>query len=218
MKLFKIARKGVQILELSEADVVAGLSSGAVLPSDHYWTQSMSGWDVVSNNTAWRNPVPPPSAAPLPPPLPTPSSSTTRKGKVLDFNISQSYGLISGDDGIRYNFQGAEWRTSKVMPVYGVRVEFLSNGATANAIYATSTQDANAPSSSSGGLSKEYEGYYRSIDENMLAGICAGLAHKWGHSTFLVRVVVFLFLPFGLWFIYPILWLAWQGLPTKNIN
>jgi phage shock protein PspC (stress-responsive transcriptional regulator) len=56
------------------------------------------------------------------------------------------------------------------------------------------------------------------MDENMLAGICAGLAHKWGHDTFLVRVVVFLFLPFGLWFIYPILWLAWQGLPTKNIN
>ena len=59
------------------------------------------------------------------------------KGKVLDFNIANSYGLISGDDGIRYNFVGAEWRTQGVMPANGVRVEFVTSGSSATAIYAT---------------------------------------------------------------------------------
>jgi len=218
MQIFKIARAGKTLFDLSGQDVLNGLAAGTVLPSDDYWTQGMSGWEKVSSRANWTTPAPQPASPALPT---TPLSSTspttvTRKGKVLDFNVAQSYGLISGDDGIRYNFSGAEWKTQGTMPVYGVRVEFVSHGATASAIYAVAAASP-APMSGSGRHNPTYDGYYRSSDDRFAAGICAGLAHKWGHSNGIVRVIFLLFLPFGLWFVYPILWLAWKEAPTQSV-
>lgn len=218
MQIFKIARAGKTLFDLSGRDVLNGLAAGTVLPSDDYWTQGMSGWEKVSSRSNWTAPA----HQPNPPPVPTSPTSTpaptpvTRKGKVLDFNVAQSCGLISGDDGIRYNFSGAEWRTQGTMPVHGVRVEFVSFGTTASAIYAV-TSASPAPTSGSGRHNPSYDGYYRSSDDRFAAGICAGLAHKWGHSNGIVRVIFLLFLPFGLWFVYPILWLAWKDVPTKYV-
>ena len=32
------------------------------------------------------------------------------KGKILDFSIQSNSGAISGEDGERYNFDGADWK------------------------------------------------------------------------------------------------------------
>lgn len=208
MQTFKIARGGQTIFDLSGQEVVNALAAGTVLASDHYWTQGMTGWEKVSSRANWTAP-----AAPATPPLPSP---VTRKGKVLDFNLAQAQGLISGDDGIRYSFSGAEWRSQGTLPTTGLRVEFVSLGTNASAIYAVASS---APSSNpgSGRRNPIYDGYYRSSDDRELAGICGGLAHKWGKSNIVVRLVFVLFLPFASWFVYPILWLAWKDVPTKNV-
>lgn len=212
MQIFKIARAGKTLFDLSGQDVLNGLAAGTVLPSDDYWTQGMSGWEKVSSRTNWSAPA----AQTTPPPLPTTPSPLTRKGKVLDFNLAQAQGLISGDDGIRYTFSGAEWRSQGTMPTLGVRVEFVSLGITASAIYAIASAGP-TPTSSSNQRKQIYEGYYRSSDDKFAAGICAGLAHKWGQSNTVVRLVFFLFFPFALWFVYLILWLAWKETPTKSV-
>jgi len=220
MQTFKIARGGKMIFDITGKEVMDGLKAGTILPSDHYWTQGMTGWELVSSRSSWLTSVPVGSPPPVPtqPATPPTPSPVTRKGKVLDFNVAQSYGLISGDDGIRYNFTGAEWRSQGVMPGNGVRVEFVSLGATASAIYAVaSASPAASPGHGGGGGNPIYDGYYRSSDDHFAAGICAGLAHKWGHSNGVVRLVFFLFFPFALWFVYIILWLAWKEVPTKNV-
>lgn len=63
----------------------------------------------------------------------------------------------------------------------------------------------------------KYEGFYRSNDDKMLAGVCAGLAHKWNISRLGVRVVTFL-AAFFLWIpliIYLICWIVFPPRPTK---
>lgn len=224
MQTFKIARGGNTIFDLTGKEVMDALAAGTVLPTDHYWTQGMSGWEKVSSRSTWPDataPATPPAqpAAPAQPTAPAAMpapSPVTRKGKVLDFNVAQSYGLISGDDGIRYSFAGAEWRTQATMPAHGVRVEFISLGATASAIYAVASAGP-SPASGPGRKNPIYDGYYRSSDDQFAAGICGGMAHKWGQSTTAVRLIFFLFFPFGFWFVYPILWLAWKPVPTKNV-
>lgn len=221
MQTFKIARSGQTIFDLTGQEVIDALTAGTVLPSDHYWTQGMTGWEKVSSRANWTSPAPqstPPAApavpaAPATPPLPSP---VTRKGKVLDFNLAQAQGLISGDDGIRYSFSGAEWRSQGTLPTTGIRVEFVSLGANASAIYAVASA-APAPTSGSGRRNPIYDGYYRSSDDRELAGICGGLAHKWGKSNIVVRLVFLLFFPLGFCFVYPFLWLAWKDVPTKNV-
>ena len=32
------------------------------------------------------------------------------KGKILDYNIQESNGIISGDDGQRYSFENKDWK------------------------------------------------------------------------------------------------------------
>ena len=55
------------------------------------------------------------------------------KGKILDFNIQNSSGVISGNDGIRYNFNSTEWKSDK-SPTANQIVDFEveNNNATAS--------------------------------------------------------------------------------------
>lgn len=59
------------------------------------------------------------------------------KGKILEFKDDSRSGVISGDDGSRYNFEIKEWR-STALPKAGNKVDFSVNGACAEAIYAES--------------------------------------------------------------------------------
>jgi hypothetical protein len=45
------------------------------------------------------------------------------RGTVLSFSTQESQGVISGDDGRRYNFLSSDWNLSN-SPSQGVRVDF----------------------------------------------------------------------------------------------
>ena len=56
------------------------------------------------------------------------------KGKVLDYSIQTNSGDISGDDGNRYSFAGAEWK-GEALPSRGVYVDFAIQDDRAVLIY-----------------------------------------------------------------------------------
>ena len=56
------------------------------------------------------------------------------KGKILDYNIQKSSGVISGDDENRYSFSTEEWKNNKSSEV-GQVVDFEIDGKEAKDIY-----------------------------------------------------------------------------------
>lgn len=81
----------------------------------------------------------------IPPPLPQPPADALQpvqppqpkfiKGTILDYAIQTNTGIISGDDGQRYPFQGADWREAGKFPSKGMRVDFTPQSECASAIY-----------------------------------------------------------------------------------
>ena len=45
------------------------------------------------------------------------------KGRVLSYSVQDNAGVISGDDGRRYTFEGPQWREQD-LPVQGAHVDF----------------------------------------------------------------------------------------------
>ena len=45
------------------------------------------------------------------------------KGRVLNYSVQENTGLISGDDGNRYTFEGGQWR-EQALPIQGSFVDF----------------------------------------------------------------------------------------------
>ena len=62
------------------------------------------------------------------------------KGKILDYNIQESKGVISGDDGQRYNFENKDWKGSELPKVNQV-VNFEIDEYGAKDIYLLENQD-----------------------------------------------------------------------------
>jgi TM2 domain-containing membrane protein YozV len=56
------------------------------------------------------------------------------KGKVLGFNEATAEGVISGDDGNRYNFARADWKADR-LPTNGREVDFVGADGRATEIY-----------------------------------------------------------------------------------
>lgn len=56
------------------------------------------------------------------------------KGAVLDFSIQANQGVISGEDGGRYIFKGAEWK-GKNVPNNGAQVDFVISDGAAVGVY-----------------------------------------------------------------------------------
>ena len=73
----------------------------------------------------------------LPPPQANaqPSHAKSVKGAILDYTVQTNAGIISGDDGQRYSFQGAEWREIGKFPTKGMRVDFTPQAGIAAPIY-----------------------------------------------------------------------------------
>ncbi|MBU2707387.1 TM2 domain-containing protein [Zooshikella marina] len=65
------------------------------------------------------------------------------KGKILNFDASTKTGIISGDDGNRYNFQAADWKSASE-PRATLKVDFTVNGELAADIYADSSSNSGA--------------------------------------------------------------------------
>ncbi len=56
------------------------------------------------------------------------------KGKILEYNIQNSEGVISGDDGKRYKFKSSNWKSDK-SPDANQIVDFSIDGENATDIY-----------------------------------------------------------------------------------
>jgi TM2 domain-containing membrane protein YozV len=56
------------------------------------------------------------------------------KGHILDFSVQSGTGAISGSDGGRYTFDGADWKGTGV-PARGMAVDFEPNGSIAKSVY-----------------------------------------------------------------------------------
>ena len=160
---------------------------------------------------------PPPSTpSPVPPLLPH-QAPLSAKGNVLDFKVQSNSGIISGDDGRRYSFAGAEWRDAN-LPVRGSRVDFEVREGKAVSIYIASFSPASG--SPNANVPPDYSGYYTSSDESTIGGVCAGLAHKWGMNKGGLQVAFILlafFWLFGL-VVYIICCVAFKKMPTKGVK
>jgi len=160
------------------------------------------------------------SASQKPPPLPTQLQIQSVKGTILDFTVQTNAGIISGDDGKRYSFQGSEWREAGKYPTKGMRVDFSPQAGSALAIYeASGLQNSGFPTPF-GQRPLPYQGSYRSSDEGIFGGVCAGIAHKLNMSRVGLRVA-FVILGF-LWFIglvaYVVCWIVFKPLPTRGVT
>jgi phage shock protein PspC (stress-responsive transcriptional regulator) len=142
------------------------------------------------------------------------------KGDILDFSIQSNSGLISGEDGKRYTFAGAEWKDSN-LPTRGLKVDYDVQDGKAVAVYLAIGTSATV--GSVGTLDKrplEYQGFYRSSDEKTLGGVCGGLAHKWGMNRSVVQLI---FLILGILYfigllVYIVFWIAFKAVPTKGVK
>ncbi len=151
-------------------------------------------------------------------PIP-PSGIRSINGALLEFSIQEGRGLILGDDGCRYFFVGSEWKLS-TQPQPGARLNFQTQGQNATAIYAQ-------PGAKGPGLKFAWPGvaspgeYYRSSDQKVLGGVCAGFAHRWKIDRILVRVLsaVVLIVPIVGWALlaaYIAGWAILPAIPTKD--
>ena len=57
------------------------------------------------------------------------------RGKVLGFDYDSGRGQISGEDGTRYSFAGADWQTGQRHPAAGDVVDFEPQQGSARAVY-----------------------------------------------------------------------------------
>lgn len=65
------------------------------------------------------------------------------KGKILDYNIQESKGVISGDDGQRYSFENKDWKASELPKVNQI-VDFEVDENQAKSVYAIKMQEKNS--------------------------------------------------------------------------
>ena len=212
----KIARAGTVIGEFPPRSIAAKLRDGSLQPTDHYWKKGMTGWALLGQALAWEQPIADEEPPPLPRPQPAAASEPpaarqaqrTIHGRVLGYTFQTSSGFISGNDGIRYAFNAADWLSGDKTPAPGLEVEFLTDGSQAKSIFVvfkSTAPSATAPTSNE---------HYRSSDDALVSGVCAGLAHKWKTDTLLIRIVM-LFVPLG-WILYLIASMSWDAKPTKG--
>lgn len=56
------------------------------------------------------------------------------QGQILDYSVQTNSGYVTGDDGNRYLFGGADWRGNRP-PANGLRVDFTVEGELAKEVY-----------------------------------------------------------------------------------
>jgi phage shock protein PspC (stress-responsive transcriptional regulator) len=194
----QVSRNGTVLGTHTEADLRHLLASGKYRPADFYWRPGMPSWAPLSNLLAQASGVSTPG---LPP-----SHQGQRiavKGRVISFSIQNGSGMISGLNGVRYNFVTSNWGSPTMAPSVGQLVEFEANGPDAVQIFP-------AQGSSGGSGSGEF---YRSSDNVIFSGVCAGLAHKWNSDPVLIRIAM-VFIPLG-WIFYLIGSMSWSARPTR---
>jgi len=98
------------------------------------------------------------------------------QGTILEVSMQSSSGIISGEDGARYNFAFNQWRAQGI-PNKGQRVDFMPQDQNATEIYSTQ---------SSGGVTEIFEGDKNKTVAALLGILLGSLgAHKFylGYKT-----------------------------------
>lgn len=62
------------------------------------------------------------------------------RGRILNYDLQRSEGIISGDDGQRYTFAVGEWK-GNVHPVAGQTVDFTTSGENAVQVYKLASEN-----------------------------------------------------------------------------
>ena len=194
----QVSRNGAMLGTHTEADLRGLLASGHYRPTDFYWKPGMASWAPLSSLLAQASGT----AASHPSPS-HPGQRVAIKGTVISFNIQSGAGLISGFNGVRYNFVTANWGSPTVPPSTGLQVEFEANGPDATHIFPV---QGHAGGASSGD-------FYRSSDNVIVSGVCAGLAHKWNTDPVIIRIAM-VFIPFA-WIFYIIGSMSWSARTTR---
>jgi TM2 domain-containing membrane protein YozV len=91
------------------------------------------------------------------------------RGTVLDYGIQENTGYVSGDDGQRYTFSGADWK-SPGAPQKGQKVDFTAVDSKASCVFAIPS----AGSSGNGGTGKS----------RVVAAVLAFFLGHWGVHKF----------------------------------
>jgi phage shock protein PspC (stress-responsive transcriptional regulator) len=126
-------------------------------------------------------------------------------GSVLHFSVADNQGLISGDDGTRYRFVGSDWRAAG-LPLAGTRIDFVGEQGIAKEIFAAQPKIE---------VSSAEAGLYRSSDQVLVGGVCAGLAHRSGIPVWVMRVLVVALSLFLWWATIPLYVAACLTLPRR---
>ena len=119
------------------------------------------------------------------------------KGRVLNYSVQENVGVISGDDGRRYTFEGPQWREQD-LPAQGAYVDFQVAAGTDEAVSIYLVREA-APSTVVGEKNKVVAG--------MLAIVFGALgAHKFylGYSGQGALLLVMFILGIALTFVFGI--------------
>ena len=194
----QVSRNGGLLGAHTEFELRQLQASGHYLPTDFYWKPGMASWAPLASLLAQPAGAPSHSSAPA-----HSGHRIAIKGTVISFNIQSGTGLISGMNGARYNFTTANWGSPTVPPSMGLLIEFEANGPDAVQIFPAHGQAGGASSSD----------FYRSSDNVLVSGVCAGLAHKWNTDPVLIRIAM-VFIPFG-WIFYIIGSMSWSARPTR---
>jgi hypothetical protein len=64
--IFRVAREGAEIGQFSEEEFRDKIFTGNIKPGDHYWTEGMEDWHLVSDYRGLPSPSGPPTLPPLP--------------------------------------------------------------------------------------------------------------------------------------------------------
>jgi hypothetical protein len=65
--IFHVGREGLEIGQFGEDEFRDKILTGNIKPGDHYWTEGMDDWQLVSEYRGLPSPSSPPSLPPLPP-------------------------------------------------------------------------------------------------------------------------------------------------------
>jgi len=114
------------------------------------------------------------------------------KGKILDYSIQESKGLIAGDDGNRYSFQNSEWKGAKA-PSINQRVDFEIDGKNATGIYldASSSFDTEKIKSSLSDIQNSE--LFTTAQGNVNKIVKAGAQNKMGFTVSILMAIALFF-------------------------
>ena len=101
----------------------------------------------------------------------SPERRPSVKGRVLDYDWKTNTGMISGEDGFRYQFGSSDWNSEQT-PRVGATVDFVANDDKAVEVYLVTTRTVSAI----GGTDSK----------RLIAGILGILIGVWGIHKFVL--------------------------------